>query len=150
MLSIGRSSASPPGHGQQYVGLVMGAVTFAGARSVVPVGRIRAPDGAAPRADSLFKIGSVTKVFTALLLAEAVTRGELGAGALRSTATDMLTFLHVQLRPDKTPLGPAIALTHPEPPRQATRHRARLAAGEGRATASCSGTTAAPARQRKH
>jgi CubicO group peptidase (beta-lactamase class C family) len=30
-----------------------------------------------PRADSLFEIGSVTKLFTALLLAEAVTRGEL-------------------------------------------------------------------------
>ncbi len=37
-----------------------------------------------------------------------------GAGALRSTATDMLTFLHAQLRPEDTPLGPAIALTHPE------------------------------------
>jgi serine-type D-Ala-D-Ala carboxypeptidase/endopeptidase len=257
-------------HGKQHVGLVVGAVTSAGARFVAPVGRVRAPDGPAPRADTLFEIGSVTKVFTALLLAEAVTRGELsldtplgdllpevdvptrdgaaitvehlathtaglpknpmplpaavwaqwkardgdpweaidraalltalgksrlrrtpgtgriaysnlgagvlghalvaaaadrdfgelvrsricdplgmadtvllpdreqaareavghrrrrrttghwevaglpGAGALRSTATDMLTFLHAQLRPDDTPLGPAIALTHPE------------------------------------
>jgi CubicO group peptidase (beta-lactamase class C family) len=37
-----------------------------------------------------------------------------GAGALRSTATDMLAFLYAQLRPEDTPLGPAIALTHPE------------------------------------
>ena len=257
-------------HGERHVGLVVGAVTAAGARSVVPVGHVRAPDGPAPRADTLFEIGSVTKVFTALLLAEAVMRGELtldttlgallpevdvpardgaaitvehlathtsglpsnpmpllaaaraqwrarrgdpwaeidraalltalgethlrrtpgtgriaysnfgagvlghalvtaagsrdfgdlvrsricdplgmadtvllpdpeqaereavghrrrarptghwevaglpGAGALRSTATDLLTFLHAQLRPDDTPLGPAIALTHPE------------------------------------
>ena len=31
-----------------------------------------------------------------------------------STADDVLTFLHAQLRPDDTPLGPAIALTHQE------------------------------------
>ena len=64
-------------HVKRHVGLVVGAVTSAGARCVVPVGRVRARDGAAPRADTLFEIGSVTKVFTALLLAEAVTRGEL-------------------------------------------------------------------------
>ena len=269
-------------HVERHVGLVVGAVTSAGARSVVPVGRVRARDGAAPRADTLFEIGSVTKVFTALLLAEAVTRGELslntplvellpevavpthngavitvehlathtsglpnnpmplaaaawaqwvarggdpwrtidrsvllaalgrtelrrtpgagriaysnfgagvlghalvaaapsgdfgeltrtricdplgmtdtvllpnleqsareaaghrrhrrvtghweiaglpGAGALRSTADDMLTFLHAQLRPDETPLGPAIALTHPE-----RRRGGRLGIGLG-------------------
>jgi CubicO group peptidase (beta-lactamase class C family) len=37
-----------------------------------------------------------------------------GAGALRSTAADVLTFLQAQLHPDDTPLGPAIALTQPE------------------------------------
>lgn len=37
-----------------------------------------------------------------------------GAGALRSTADDMLTFLQAQLRPYDTPLGPALALTHAE------------------------------------
>lgn len=37
-----------------------------------------------------------------------------GAGALRSTAADMLTFVHAQLCPDDTGLGPAIALTHEE------------------------------------
>jgi CubicO group peptidase (beta-lactamase class C family) len=37
-----------------------------------------------------------------------------GAGALRSTAADVLTFLEAQLRPDDTPLGPAITLTQSE------------------------------------
>ena len=64
-------------HGHRHVGLVVGAVTDTGARCVVPIGTTRAPDGSTPRADTLFEIGSVTKVFTALLLAEAVTRGEL-------------------------------------------------------------------------
>jgi CubicO group peptidase (beta-lactamase class C family) len=36
-----------------------------------------ASDGTAPTGDTLFQIGSVTKVVTALLLADAVTRGEV-------------------------------------------------------------------------
>jgi D-alanyl-D-alanine-carboxypeptidase/D-alanyl-D-alanine-endopeptidase len=40
-------------HGKQHVGLVLGAVTSAGVRAVVPVGHIRAPDGPTPRADTL-------------------------------------------------------------------------------------------------
>ena len=79
-------------HVKRHVGLVVGAVTCAGARSVVPAGRIRARDGAAPRADSLFEIGSVTKVFTALLLAEAVTRGEL---SLNTPLIDLLPEVNV-------------------------------------------------------
>ena len=81
-------------HGQRHVGLVVGAVT-SGARSIVPVGRVRAPDGPAPRADSLFEIGSVTKVFTALLLAEAVTRGEL---SLDTPVGDLLPEVDVPTR----------------------------------------------------
>jgi CubicO group peptidase (beta-lactamase class C family) len=53
----------------------------------VSAGRVRAPDGAAPGAETLFEIGSVTKVFTALLLADAVTRGEL---ALDTPVADLL------------------------------------------------------------
>ena len=82
-------------HGKRHVGLVVGAVTSAGARFVVPVGRVRAPDGPAPRADSLFEIGSVTKVFTALLLAEAVTRGEL---SLDTPLGDLLPGVDVPSR----------------------------------------------------
>jgi serine-type D-Ala-D-Ala carboxypeptidase/endopeptidase len=74
-------------HSRQHVGLVLGAVTSTGARTVAPVGRLRAHDGPAPRADSLFEIGSVTKVFTALLLAEAVTRDEL---SLNTPVGDLL------------------------------------------------------------
>ncbi|SMY13016.1 serine hydrolase domain-containing protein [Brevibacterium jeotgali] len=38
-----------------------------------------------------------------------------GAGALRSTASDVLTFLQAQLEPDSTPLTEAIRLTHQTP-----------------------------------
>ena len=91
-------------HGRGHVGLVVGAVTSAGERAVVPVGRLRAPDGPTPRADSLFEIGSVTKVFTALLLAEAVTRGEL---ALQTPLADVLPEVQVPTRD-----GVAITLEH--------------------------------------
>ncbi len=91
-------------HGKRHVGLVVGAVTSAGARCVVPVGRVRAPDGPAPRADSLFEIGSVTKVFTALLLAEAVTRGEL---SLDTPLGDLLPEVDVPTRD-----GAAITVEH--------------------------------------
>jgi CubicO group peptidase (beta-lactamase class C family) len=64
-------------HGGKHVGLVLGAVTAAGARVVVSAGHLRAPDGPATGADTLFEIGSITKVFTTLLLADAVTRGEM-------------------------------------------------------------------------
>jgi CubicO group peptidase (beta-lactamase class C family) len=82
-------------HGKHHVGLVVGAVTAAGARAVVPVGRVRAPDGPTPRADTLFEIGSVTKVFTALLLAEAVRRGEL---SLDTSLADLLPEADVPSR----------------------------------------------------
>ena len=38
--------------------------------------------------------------------------GLAGAGALRSTARDLLSYLHAQLEPDLTPLAEAIRLTH--------------------------------------
>lgn len=91
-------------HGHRHVGLVVGAVTSGGAGTVGPVGRIRAADGPAPRADTLFEIGSVTKVFTALLLAEAVTRGEL---SLDTPVGDLLPEVDVP-----THDGVAITVEH--------------------------------------
>jgi len=38
--------------------------------------------------------------------------GLAGAGALRSTAPDLLNYLRAQLEPDTTSIGPAIRLTH--------------------------------------
>jgi D-alanyl-D-alanine-carboxypeptidase/D-alanyl-D-alanine-endopeptidase len=38
--------------------------------------------------------------------------GLAGAGALRSTASDLLRYLRAQLRPNQTPLADAIRLTH--------------------------------------
>lgn len=91
-------------YGKRHVGLVVGAVTSAGARSVVPVGRLRSPDGPATRADSIFEIGSVTKVFTALLLAEAVSRGEM---SLDTPVGDLLPEVSVPTRD-----GVAITVEH--------------------------------------
>lgn len=65
------------GRGQRHVGLVAGAVRADGERAVAAAGRTRVPDGPTPDAETLFEIGSITKVFTALLLAAAVVRGEL-------------------------------------------------------------------------
>ena len=63
--------------GPRHVGLVVGAVRADGERAVAATGRSRLPDGPVPDADTLFEIGSITKVFTSLLLAESVVRGEL-------------------------------------------------------------------------
>jgi CubicO group peptidase (beta-lactamase class C family) len=91
-------------HGKRHVGLVIGAVSSAGARCVAPTGRLHAPNGPAAQADSIFEIGSVTKVFTALLLAEAVQRGEL---ALDTPVSQLLTEADIPARD-----GVAISVEH--------------------------------------
>lgn len=59
------------------VGLVIGMLKD-GKAEVRAYGETARGSGVAPDADTLHEIGSITKVFTALLLADAVERGEVG------------------------------------------------------------------------
>jgi CubicO group peptidase (beta-lactamase class C family) len=61
------------------VGIVVGVIDSAGTH-VEGFGRTALKDSTTPGAQTLFEIGSVTKVFTALLLADQVTQGTMALG----------------------------------------------------------------------
>lgn len=70
------------GQAGRHVGVVVAA--FAGPETVITGHGTTGLDGA-PGEDTVFQIGSITKVFTALALADAVTRQELSLDTLLST-----------------------------------------------------------------
>jgi serine-type D-Ala-D-Ala carboxypeptidase/endopeptidase len=61
----------------QSMGMVVGIITPKG-KKVISYGRLSREDSREPDGNTIFEIGSVTKIFTALLLTDMIERGEAG------------------------------------------------------------------------
>jgi CubicO group peptidase (beta-lactamase class C family) len=83
--------------GRRGTGAVIGRLEPDGRRTFLVHGRVSA-DGPAPSAATVFEIGSITKVFTALLLADMVERGEV---AFETPVAALLPGVTVPARGDR-------------------------------------------------
>ena len=102
---------------KQSVGIVIGLVDDKGAR-VIAYGKTDQTGGKPVNGDSVFEIGSVTKVFTATLLADMVERGEVNLndpiskylpGQMKTPSRDgkEITLLHLSSQTSGLPRMPA-------------------------------------------
>lgn len=118
------------GFTRRYAGLSVGAVVR-DEQTTLGFGRAN-EDGRAPDGRTIFQIGSVTKVFTALLLADAVHRGEV---ALDQPVGSLIpgVAVHPQGRPikllDLATHSAGLPRLPPGLARQSLRHRADPYAG---------------------
>jgi CubicO group peptidase (beta-lactamase class C family) len=96
------------------VGLAIGLVEAKGAR-VVTYGHVRHGSDAPVTGDSVFEVGSITKVFTCLLLARMVETGEVGLhdpiakyvpAWVKSARAREVTLLHLSRHTGGFPLWP--------------------------------------------
>ena len=116
-------AAAASGEGRRHPGLVAAALHVPSCqRAAVGVGHAWLPDGPVPAANTLFEIGSITTVFTGLLLAIAVVRGEVtldtpahailpGLDALPNRDAAQITLEHLATHRSGLPRSPVGLLT---------------------------------------
>jgi CubicO group peptidase (beta-lactamase class C family) len=89
--------------GKQSVGIVVGIVSPKG-RRIVAYGNPAKDDKRPLNGDTVFEIGSMTKVFTSLVLMDMVERGEVSLDDPVAKYRSRTVSTCAQLRPDDQPL----------------------------------------------